>query len=722
MKKKKETEEAAKVYAEFVASFEDPHNHKRSTKSSFVKSRSVVSRDSDEQQPSSSSPLSLEQKQSQQSSSQPPSTLSPSTTTSKPPSSSSSYKPMPFIKAGEASKPKPTMTLSSRAKQQQKLQQQQQQEEDDDDEENDALALKEARAQKKRNLDIFLEEIKREQEDREDRLKVKQMRSGTSIGSAEPVPSSGITLRAAFEENAGSHDTGDPATTNLYVGNINPTVNEIMLCHEFARFGPIASVKIMWPRTQEEHDRNRNCGFVSFMSRPDAEQALRNLDGKSFHDYIMKVGWGKAVPLPEKPVFVMDTGSKLVQTGLPFNAQIIENSSGVSSKPRAEVTVVKPSDIQHVKVIHRMIERVVKHGSAFEAIIMEREKNNPTFAFLFDNMSEEHIYYRWKLYSILQGDTKSEWRTEPFQMFEGGAWWIPPDVPFDDEGMMDALVDSEDEEKERIREHLPKGVLGKIARQRFESMLRQITFQRGSIACAMAFAIDHADAADEVIDIIIKSLIIPETPLAVKLARIYLVSDILHNSGAHVANAWKYRMSFENRLTPVFEHLNEIYRSISARLKAEQVRRHITNVLSVWETWMVFPKHHIDHLKSTFMKKGGYISRSQSPESNTSITKDDNDGEVDVDGVPLNVGELPFKTQEAEDDDLDGEPMDDVDGEPMADDDEEDVDGIPMNDTGEDVDGEPMYDEDVDGEPLSDLEHSGRQKQGNEEEINDMFT
>lgn len=45
----------------------------------------------------------------------------------------------------------------------------------------------------------------------------------------------------------------------------------------------------------------------------------------------------------------------------------------------------------------------------------------------------------------------------------------------------------------------------------------------------------------KVIDIVIKSLVIPETPITLKLARLYLVSDILHNSGTHVANAWKYR-------------------------------------------------------------------------------------------------------------------------------------------------------------------------------------
>lgn len=64
--------------------------------------------------------------------------------------------------------------------------------------------------------------------------------------------------------------------------------------------------------------------------------------------------------------------------------------------------------------------------------------------------------------------------------------------------MTDVLLDSDDEEKERSMEAIPKGVLGKVAKQRFEIMLRQVTFQRGTIARAMAFAIDHADAADEV--------------------------------------------------------------------------------------------------------------------------------------------------------------------------------------------------------------------------------
>lgn len=49
----------------------------------------------------------------------------------------------------------------------------------------------------------------------------------------------------------------------------------------FGKYGPLASIKIMWPRSDEEKARQRNCGFVAFMSRKDGERALKNLNGKN---------------------------------------------------------------------------------------------------------------------------------------------------------------------------------------------------------------------------------------------------------------------------------------------------------------------------------------------------------------------------------------------------------------------------------------------------------
>ena len=59
-------------------------------------------------------------------------------------------------------------------------------------------------------------------------------------------------------------------------------MTEQALCEVFGRYGPLASVKIMWPRSEEERNRGKNCGFVAFMNRKDGERALRTLQGRAF--------------------------------------------------------------------------------------------------------------------------------------------------------------------------------------------------------------------------------------------------------------------------------------------------------------------------------------------------------------------------------------------------------------------------------------------------------
>lgn len=187
---------------------------------------------------------------------------------------------------------------------------------------------------KKSNLELFKEELKQIQEERDERHKTKGRLSrfeppqSDSDGQRRSmdVPSRRNRSSGVLDDYApGSHDVGDPSTTNLYLGNINPQMNEEMLCQEFGRFGPLASVKIMWPRTDEERARERNCGFVAFMNRRDAERALKNLNGKMIMSFEMKLGWGKAVPIPPHPIYIppsmMEHTLPPPPSGLPFNAQ-----------------------------------------------------------------------------------------------------------------------------------------------------------------------------------------------------------------------------------------------------------------------------------------------------------------------------------------------------------------------------------------------------------------
>ena len=92
-------------------------------------------------------------------------------------------------------------------------------------------------------------------------------------------------------------------------------MTENTLGHFFARHGPVGSVKIMWPRTDASQGpgaditssrRSKNVGlsgFVSFMKRKDAEEALRELDGFDWGGCILRVGWSKAVPVAAKAAY-----------------------------------------------------------------------------------------------------------------------------------------------------------------------------------------------------------------------------------------------------------------------------------------------------------------------------------------------------------------------------------------------------------------------------------
>ena len=81
-------------------------------------------------------------------------------------------------------------------------------------------------------------------------------------------------------------DTRNDAYLLLFFNHYNEKIdafqmNEEQLMKLFGQFGPLASVKIMWPRTEEEKSRNRNCGFVAFMKRKDGDKALSALKGLS---------------------------------------------------------------------------------------------------------------------------------------------------------------------------------------------------------------------------------------------------------------------------------------------------------------------------------------------------------------------------------------------------------------------------------------------------------
>lgn len=352
--------------------------------------------------------------------------------------------------------------------------------------------------------------------------------------------------------------------------------------------------------------------------------------------------------------------------------------------------------------IRAVAAEVKGHGSKYEQMLKEKEKGNSKYKFMLQKNHRRHAFYR----GLLESETFKE-------------------PEFDDDGYNSVYSTDSGEESERERTR--KNALGKLARKRFEAMLRAMSGKYGEIGRCMAFSLEHSEAAHEVADIIVSSLLVDSTPVPRKVARLHLICDILHNA-ASFTGAWRFRQEFQSRLGIVFDHLASIYHSFPGRITADLFKKQITTVVDVWESLIVFPPDFTNELRrrleGNLEELGEGASNEPTPRESVTPAAADKSGaskfkasgfqpatepvvpqpasEPASDGEPMDLSDDEDGKPIDEDldgapvDDVDGEPMDDVDGEPMGD----DIDGDPV---GDDIDGEAIN-EDVDGEPMEDLD------------------
>lgn len=165
----------------------------------------------------------------------------------------------------------------------------------------------------------------------------------------------------------------------------------------------------------------------------------------------------------------------------------------------------------------------------------------------------------------------------------------------------------------------------------------------------------------------------------------------------------------------MFEHLHVIYTGFDGRIKADNFRRQIMAVTTVWESWMVFNNHNVEAWVQTFLGRvetdkqeivelvEQVVEKPVEKKSRwKSVAETSGKEAVDVESfAPVSLNALDEDIDVIQVEDVEGESMKDVDGLPI----DEDVDGEPMDDV--DVDGLPMDDEDVDGVPMDEEDYDG---------------
>jgi len=434
----------------------------------------------------------------------------------------------------------------------------------------------------------------------------------------------------------------------------------------------------------------------------------------------------------------------------------IQNSRVASEDP---IRVRRPPDERRYHFISTVASFVAKDGSHLERKLLDTEANNREFDFLrYDPRSqtvmEEHLFYRWRVYSFCQGDSYSNWRTAPFKMFRSsGRLWIPPALDKEASRMErsqkhtsshhDENIHDSDSRQELMtgrqielarrnrrrgnsRRWEPGTKLSAADREKFDWLVRKkLTISRESICAAMAFCFEKSGAAHEISSLLKDTLLddSPNVTMDMRIARLYLLSDILFNSQQPgVRNAFFYRDALEKMAPEIFASLGRHGVGQVGRMTMNKLRTVVSAVLGAWAEWSVYNPVFLDELEARFSGKAPETSpkdeakKIPSPEADTAVNKEpltdspsavvlthargewtsvsNQDADLVDNGpnIATSNNDNSHDPQSPDDEDLDGSPLDDA---VPAENDDQSID---------DIDGQPLEDSDLDGSPLSNPE------------------
>ncbi|KAF4681991.1 U2 snRNP-associated SURP domain-containing protein, variant 2 [Perkinsus olseni] len=547
---------------------------------------------------------------------------------------------------------------------------------------------------KTKQMDDFLDEIKSRHQLRHEvetlkdtlkqgtltvaeQLRVKGRLAGlqSKLGGVTTLQESEMIGKAMRGDQHHGDYQDDEETANLYIGNLPFGVTEDMLIKEFGKYGSITSVKIMYPRTDEERSRGYVPAFIAFSSREEAQAAKEAMEsgpctfgGAMMRETILRVGWGKAMNSAQVKT-AQRNKSMLVQvaqqqgggeggvvasntsrgatgypittttttTTLPSPPPSVLHSNFSQPKPSIHVHVEVPKSDKQRSLIDKIARMVADNGRNVEQVaimrVQARNGRKEKYNFLFDYDSPQAQYYRWRTFAYAQGDSGLRWRTEPFIMCQANplcsdpaVLWHPPPCRAAERSTHDSSNSSSaaagvgsgggrrsDEIKRgpggRSRSKLGgKMLIPSDKALLMDKLTNLASTNRYVIKDLMVWCIDHTESSIEIVDMIIHEMKDERKDRLSKIPLLYLVSDILHNSGCSTKNgAWSYRTQLESKCAQIMA----MFRNNTTTTQCENDDNSSSSsiavdkccsVLNAWEQNAIFGPEYMSGLAATLMR------------------------------------------------------------------------------------------------------------------------
>ncbi|KRX02211.1 SWAP/Surp [Pseudocohnilembus persalinus] len=334
---------------------------------------------------------------------------------------------------------------------------------DSDDEKEKKRAGQKSKQAK--NIDLFREQLKQQQPQRLE-LNVIAPASQRNIKKKVNTDSENQYLAMQNLKKSITHAFADTDQERyLVILNMRLDIDEDMLKQYLEKFGEVEQVQKKAIYYYDDLEiQAKIVGYVTFKDKSSAQKLKKN------------------------QIALKQLGEKALITE-PYKEQIL---------------VQFPENTLLRRFIDRFARLVQQDGYGVEQFIQENHKQNLQYAFLFCQNCPEHIYYKWRLYSFMQGNTEKSWSENPFQMTSRGPIWIPPAQDHQDISVAE-LIDKEAETSIK-QKAIGKTPLSQEDKQRLEDTIRKMNTTRTSIGETMLYCMDQYNSACDIIITITQSI------------------------------------------------------------------------------------------------------------------------------------------------------------------------------------------------------------------------
>ncbi|GAB5372477.1 hypothetical protein AAMO2058_001669100 [Amorphochlora amoebiformis] len=133
------------------------------------------------------------------------------------------------------------------------------------------------------------------------------------------------------------------------------------------------------------------------------------------------------------------------------------------------------------------------------------------------------------------------------------------------------------------------------------TILRELRVSRNSILNGMVFILDRSQHAEDIAKILVESITLRSSLLSVRVARLYLLSDVLYNDVLYNTSALDldsspFRDELRPKLRTVFGSFGKgLYRETREDVRLQEYCR-IRKVIDAWSLWSLFPQEELEEL------------------------------------------------------------------------------------------------------------------------------